>query len=307
MKQMKANIYTAAVLLVLGLTACNKETDPLADGPVAAQVTASISQTPTRVSVTNDGSASFTDGDEINIVANSSATYVYTLQDNGTTWSAGNNPYYFQDRGIVSFRAWYAAPDYKETDNEIEIDTRTQNVTDDWNQWDILVTPVVETDVSSPTINFTGDNAFSHVMTQITMVFKTGDGITDLTALEGYTLKSLITGATFNTLNCTLTPDTKTGDIAISGIKDASGAEEYKCTPLILVPQTATGTIALEVNYNSQTYKANLAAPEDGLFEAGHSYIYPVTISNTGLEISNAEINDWQPGYNFDDSEATLQ
>lgn len=81
MKQMKASIYTAAVLLALGLTACNKEMDnPLADGPVAAQVTAGISQTLTRVSANANGiSASFTNGDIINVVADGSATYVYTL------------------------------------------------------------------------------------------------------------------------------------------------------------------------------------------------------------------------------------
>ena len=174
--------------------------NPLADGPVAAQVTADISQTLTRVNA-NGLSASFTDGDEINVVADGSATYVYTLQDNGTTWSAGNNPYYFQGRGTVSFQAWYAAPDYKETDNEIEIDTKTQTVKDGWNQWDILATPVVKTDVTSPTVAFTGTDAFSHVMTQVTMVFKKGDGISDLAALEGYTLKSLTTDATFNTMD----------------------------------------------------------------------------------------------------------
>ena len=63
------------------LTACNKEMDnPLADGPVAAQVTAGISQTLTRVSANANGiSASFTNGDIINVVADGSATYVYTL------------------------------------------------------------------------------------------------------------------------------------------------------------------------------------------------------------------------------------
>ena len=302
---MKASIYTAAVLLALGLTACNKETDPLADGPVAAQVTAGISQTLTRVSA-NGVSASFTDGDEINVVADGSATYVYTLQDNGTTWSAGNNPYYFQDRGIVSFQAWYAAPDYKETDNEIEIDTRTQNVTDGWNQWDILATPVVETDVSSPTVAFTGADAFSHVMTQVTMVFKTGDGISDLAAWKGYTLKSLTTDATFNTMDCTLTPRTTTDDIAVTGIEDASNAE-YTCTPLILVPQAVTGTIALEVTYNGETYKAELNAPTAGL-QAGYSYTYTVTVSNTKLEVSNAAISDWRTDRDFNgNGNATLR
>ena len=280
--------------------------NPLADGPVAAQLTADISQTLTRVSA-NGVSASFTSGDEINVVADGSATYVYTLQDNGTTWSAGNNPYYFQNRDIVSFQAWYAAPGYKKTGNAIEIDTKNQTVSSGWNQWDILATPVVKTTVSSPTVAFTGPNAFSHVMTQVTMVFKTGDGITDLTALEGYTLKSLITVATFNTLKCELTPGTMRDDIAVTGIEDASGAEEYKCTPLILVPQTATGTIALEVTYNGQTYKAELNAPTAGL-QAGYSYTYTVTVSNTKLEVSNAAISDWGTDRDFNgNGNATLR
>lgn len=278
--------------------------NPLADGSVAAQVTADISQTLTRVSA-NGVSASFTSGDEINVVADGSATYVYTLQDNGTTWSAGNNPYYFQGRGIVSFQAWYAAPDYTKTGDAIEINTKNQTVSSGWNQWDILATPVVETDVSSPTVAFTGTDAFSHVMTQVTMVFKKGNGISDLAALKGYTLKSLTTDATFNTLNCTLTSGTTTDDIAVTDIS-ASGTE-YTCTPLILVPQTVTGTIDLEVKYNDQTYKAELNAPTAGL-QAGYSYTYTVTVSNTKLEVSNAAISDWRTDPTFSGTgNATLQ
>lgn len=278
--------------------------NPLADGSVAAQVTADISQTLTRVSA-NGVSASFTSGDEINVVADGSATYVYTLQDNGTTWSAGNNPYYFQGRGIVSFHAWYAAPDYTKTGDAIEINTKNQTVSSGWNQWDILATPVVETDVSSPTVAFTGTDAFSHVMTQVTMVFKKGNGISDLAALKGYTLKSLTTDATFNTLNCTLTSGTTTDDIAVTDIS-ASGTE-YTCTPLILVPQTVTGTIDLEVKYNDQTYKAELNAPTAGL-QAGYSYTYTVTVSNTKLEVSNAAISDWRTDPTFSGTgNATLQ
>ena len=278
--------------------------NPLADGPVAAQVTADISQTLTRVSA-NGVSASFTAGDEINVVADGNATYVYTLQDNGTTWSAGDHPYYFQGRGTVSFQAWYAAPGYTKTGNAIEINTKNQTVSNGWNQWDILATPVVGTDVSSPTVAFTGTDAFSHVMTQVTMVFKKGNGISDLAALKGYTLKSLTTDATFNTLNCTLTSGTTTDDIAVTDIS-ASGTE-YTCTPLILVPQTVTGTIDLEVKYNDQTYKAKLNAPAAGL-QAGYSYTYTVTVSNTKLEVSNAAISDWRTDPTFSGTgNATLQ
>ena len=64
---MKANRlkWTPAVIMALTMTlaACsNEETenDPLADGPVAAQVTAGIGQSMTRVSVDDNGSAAFT-------------------------------------------------------------------------------------------------------------------------------------------------------------------------------------------------------------------------------------------------------
>lgn len=299
---MNMNKYILIAAVALTFAACtNEEINTVPDGAVALQVKADIQGVQTRVSV-NGNSALFTSGDKINVVAGG-VTYVYTLQDN-EAWSS-TDPYYFQDRGTVEFRAWYADPNVELKDNVISIDTKTQNVTNGWNQWDILATPAVETDVTSPTINFTDDNAFSHVMTQVTLVFKAGSGISNLTALKGYTLKSLTTDATFSTLDCTLTPGTTTGDIAVTDIEDASG-EKYECTPLILVPQTVTGTIALEVTYNGETYKTNLNAPTGG-FEAGYSYTYPVTISNTGLEISNATINDWQPGYNFEDVEITVQ
>ena len=303
MKKRRTFFYT---MLAAGLLAsCTNDEladNPLADGPVAAQVTADISQTLTRVSV-NGVSASFTSGDIINVVADGSATHVYA--NNGTTWSAAS-PYYFEDKNEVTFQAWYADPTIKPTaDNKISIDTKTQTISSGWNQWDILATPEVTTTVANPEIAFTGDNAFSHVMTQVTMVFQTGSGISDLTALTGYTLKSLTTDATFNTLNCELTPGTTTGDVAITGIS-ASGTE-YTCTPLILVPQTVTGTIALEVNNNGQTYKASLNAPTAGL-QAGYSYTYTVTVSNTGLEVSNAAISDWRTDPYFSgDGNATLQ
>lgn len=307
---MRTNIHSLAVLLLLGLAACTNDeaNDPLADGPVPAQVTAAINQNLTRISVADDGPASFTDGDKINVLAGGSATYVYAFD--GNTWDAVNQSYYFQDRGEVTFRAWYAVPAVvPATGNEIDIDTKNQTIGGNaWNQWDILATPEVKTDVSSPIIDFTGTNAFNHVMTQVTMAFKAGSGISDLTVLTGYTLENLTTDATFNTLTCTLAPGTTTGDIAITGIS-ASGAEHI-CTPLILVPQAVAGNeIALEVKYNGQTYQADLTVPEDGL-QSGYSYTYTVTISITGLEVGSATINDWkQPApEDFDgNGNATLQ
>lgn len=309
---MKANRlkWTPAVIMALTMTlaACsNEETvnDPLADGPVAAQVTAGIGQSMTRVSVDDNGSAAFTTGDVIHVVADGTSAYDYTLQDGGS-WSAGSNPYYFQNRDNVNFKAWYADPELTPADNEIDIDTKTQtNRSNGWNQWDILVTPEVSTSVSFPEINFTGGNAFSHIMSQVSFVFKAGNDISDLSALTGYTVKDVTTGATFNTQSCDLTTGGTTGDIVMPVTGEADNQAD--CTPIIMVPQTVSGTLNIEVAYNGQTYKAALNPPTGGL-QTGYSYTYTVTISNTGLEVGNATIGNWDQHADFDgNGEATLQ
>ena len=286
-------LYT---MLAAGLLASCTNDENL-NGPVAAQITAGINQATTRVSV-DGNSASFTDGDKINVVAPDNNTYVYTLQSDGT-WSDGNNPYYFQDTNPVSFQAWYATATPQGA--TISIDTKTQTVTGGWNQWDILVTPTVTASASSPTINFTGDYAFKHIMSQVALTFKAGDGISDLTSLTAYTLKGLVTNDTFNTQTCALENETATGDVTITGISGVSGPE-YSATPLILLPQAVTNNqIALEVTYNNQVYKANLTTPIGGLQE-GYSYAYTVTIKNNGLEISDTEIEDWQPATGYQEN-----
>lgn len=313
---MKKNYRFCTIsLLALALAACTNDDlqdNPLADGPVPLNVTADISAVATRASIDSEGSASFTAGNTIRVVDNNQVRYDYSLQADGT-WDAGDNPYYFQSTASVNFRAWYA-PDGAIASGEggvITIDTKKQ-ITDNagWNQWDILATPQVTASVSAPSINFTGDDAFQHVMSRVAFTFKAGtdDGITDLGPLSGYTLKSVITGATFSELTCTLTPGpgSETGDIAVTGITDATGTE-YNATPLIVVPQNPNGNVSLEVTYNDQTYKASLTPPEGGL-QAGYSYTYTVTVKNSVMKVSNATISGWKTDLGHQsDGDATLQ
>lgn len=307
---MSVKLYTAAVAL-LALAACTNDEnyDPFADGPVAAQVTAGISRTMTRVSTDDSGAASFSKDDVIHVVANGS-TYDYSYD--GPDWSAVSTPYYFQDRNDVTFRAWYADPSVEVNDeNLISIDTHTQTYSESgWNRHDILATPEVKTTVSNPSVSFTGDNAFRHIMSQLVFTFKKGDGIPDLSELSGYTLDNIIIGATFDTQNLELTAEKsgKESFIDITGIDDASG-EEYTASPLILVPQTITsGKLNLLVSYNEQTYEAELNAPDGNQLQPGYSYAYNVVISNTELTVDDATIKDWETLKGFNGTgEATLQ
>lgn len=305
---MSVKLYTAAVAL-LALAACNKDEnyDPFADGPVAAQVTAGISRTMIRVSTDDGGAASFTADDVIHVVADGD-TYDYSYD--GTGWSAVITPYYFQDHNDVTFRAWYTAdPNVEVKDNKISIDTHTQTYSESgWNYHDILVTPSVKTTVSNPSVSFTGDNAFRHIMSQLVFTFKKGDGIPDLSELSGYTLDEIVTYATFDTQKLELTAESKTGFIEITGIEDAAG-EEYTATPIILVPQEITsGKLTLLVSYNKQNYEAELNVPEGDKLQPGYSYAYTVTISNTKLEVGNPAIENWQILKDFNGTgDATLK
>lgn len=305
MKTSRFKFHSAALAtltVALTLAACSNDepvNNPPADGSVAAQVTASIGQSiaaDTRISSDADGnSARFTPGDAITVVAGGSEAHTYVLQADGTTWTA-DDPYYFQDRDEVSFQAWYALPAVAASGDVITIDTRTQPVDAEsgWNHHDILATTTVSASESQPVVSFTGDNAFRHIMSQGIFKFVAGDGINDLAALTGYKLTGLTTDATFRTTDCTLTAGSTTDDIALTVTGEADS--QVDCTPIILVPQTvASGKLNLEVTYNGQTYTAALNAPANGLLP-GNRYTYTVTINNTGLSVSNAEIGDWDTG-----------
>lgn len=319
MKQMKASIYTAAVLLALGLTACNKEMDnPLADGPVALSVTADISQVVTRATAT-----AFENEDPIGIfpiksdaleTGQGNKPYTY----NGSTFTSAD-PYYFQDREMVTFNAYYPYDaTLTATAHTIDINTRAEyqksktieGTNIEWRTNDYLFASA-ETNVIEPSVSYTGNNAFNHVMTQVVFVFNAGtdDGVSDLSALSGYKIATpLVMDGSFDaaTGKVTLDADAKEEEIAMT--VTGSAAIELSADPLILLPQTISGSkLELEVAYNDQTYKAELNAPTAGL-QAGYSYTYNVTIKNTELEVTNASINAWHSDQDtHSQGDATLQ
>lgn len=303
---MKKNYRFCTIFLsVIALAACTNDDlqeNPPVDGPIPLNVTADISAVATRVQ-DNNGSASFTVSDKIHVVAENQGQYDYFLQSDNT-WKAWSDPYYFQNTAPVDFRAWYAPNGAIElsADNAIPIDTKQQTITNNWNKWDILATPKVTASVSSPSINFTGDKAFQHVMCQVAFTFQAGldAGIPYLASLSDYTLKDVITDATFNQRSCTLTPGSTTGDITGSA-QNPGNTITYTTTPFIVVPQEPASSRSLEVKYNTNTYKANLTIPTGG-WKPNHSYIYTITIRNTGLEISNASIAGWTIVNNYNDN-----
>lgn len=296
---MRERLFLVATLLASSLTACDTRDagDPrtITDPVAMACFTADI-QAVSRASA--DGTA-FTDGDKVGIVPlcsgnvdeqQNNTPYIY----DGSRFAPVDSPYWFKNRNDVTFNAYYPfAADM--TDNKIPIDTKAENQTLDGNGWrlnDILFASAV-TNVASPTVSYTGDHAFSHQLSKLTLIFNAGDGFADLSELQDYTLGTLATQGDFNTATGTIglaaTEDPTDITMTVSG----SAGTSLAATPLILLPQSITeGALSLEVTFGGQRYRATLPV-SDGL-RPGKHYTYTVTIKGTDLTIGTPQIVDWE-------------
>lgn len=303
----------AAGALFFSLAACHNDEgfDPLADGPVPMSFTADINSVATRAKTNG-----FENGDVVgifplkeNVVEAEQANIAYTY--NGSAFTA-TPPYYFQDHEEVTFNAYYPHQSTLNDPYTVEINTRignqgTENVNGfDWRKNDYLFASA-ETDVKTPSVSFTGEKAFTHVMSSVAIKFTAGtqDGVANLQPLEGYTLGNFVMEGTFNCSTGKVSPkaDATAETITVSDITCES-VTEYTTSPLILLPQTVTGErLNLTVDFNGTTYKAELSLTE---LQAGKLHVFPVTIKNTKLDIGEATIKDWETSPEYSGN-ATLQ
>lgn len=295
--------YYLLAATALAFAACSSDEDSVQtlEKPVAMAFSADIYGANTRVS---DEGTAFTQDDEIGIVAikdNALESTQFNIKytrgaDNSSPEFTATTPYYFQDTQEVTFHAYYP---YKSTPTSssptISIDTKSENQTEDGRKANDILFAKLSTTYANPKVNFTDNNAFKHQLSRLKLkvVAGTDKGISDLSKLTAYKIATSLTlDATFNVQAGTLTAGSTTSNI--SGNASSASGTEYSFDPIIIVPQSVTsGKIALELTYNSQTYKTELTV-EDSKFQAGNSYDYTVTINNTGLEVTSATITNWE-------------
>lgn len=290
-------IFAAA----LALAACTNDNEPATseNGPVAAQVNAGIYGALTRASGTE-----WSEDDEIGITATSQTKTQYTniaYRFNGTSFEAEGDGIYFQDINEVTFNAYYPFSGQAGTSaGTVGVSTDKENQTSAKQPGiDFLFASGAKGSKAAPVINFTGDNAFRHCMSRITLTLKEGADIRfAYGSLTSYSLKNLYLDGTFDTgtgrTNTNAGAGLKSLDISLSEIT----ADDHEIvSSVILLPQEiADGKISLTVTVAGQTYSATLTIPENKqALEAGNNYTWPVTVSKTGLSVGQAEIKDWTP------------
>ena len=284
---MKTRLFAFAALGI-ALTACTNDNEMTDNGPVAAVINAEISD----AVATRASGTTWADKDEIGVSEN---RYGYTnvryRRANGKFEPAGSI-IFFEDDASTTFSAYYP---YDSNGGTL---TATTDGEAQKNQpkIDFLYATGATASTHNPEVNFTDgtkaggkDCSFHHCMSQITLTFEAGDGVS-FSAIqpESYTLSGLALTGSFDTTTGIAKTDEKAQaadlEMPISSTLTSS---------VILFPQ-AKASIGLTVVFNGNDYNATLTVP-DGELKAGNNYTYTVTVRNKGLSIASAEITDWNP------------
>lgn len=298
---MKKYIYLAATALMLA--ACTNDNEPTTpdNGPVAAQVNASIYGTLTRASGTQ-----WADLDCIGITSAGGGTDYINVPYSYNKSEAKFQPdkwagIYFQSPEAVTFNAYYPFTGTQGTAaGTIDVSTAADYQTATYQaDIDFLFAKGATGSKTSPTVDFTGDAAFHHSMSQITLTFKAGADVDfEEETLSSYTLKGRYLQGTFDTATGEAKADeSKSAATLTIPLTDVTATTEGNVvSSVILLPQNvASGKIGLEVAVGGQTYHADLLLPNGKTALApGCNYIWPVTVNKTSMTVGTAEIKEWE-------------
>lgn len=290
--------FFALAALALSLAACTNDNEVMDNSPVAARINAEISNTVT----TRASGTAWEDKDQIGVsTIAGTGTYYNNIcyERNGSSFTATGENIYFQTPESVTFRAYYP---FTGTPGESAgvltgVSTGSENQTAENRPLiDFLYATGATADTHHPTIDFTDntkdngrDCSFHHCMSQITLTFEAGSGIS-FTAVKpvSYKLSGLTLTGSF---------DTETGVAKADENAQAAdltmGLGGALTSSVILFPQTIT-SIDLTVNFNDNDYNATLTVP-DGALKAGNNYTWTVTVRNKDLSVGSAVISDWNP------------
>lgn len=323
---MKKTIYLS-LAAALFMASCSNDSDDnsVSNGPVAAQVTAGVNNPATRangnqwesdeigvmavsVSGTPAGITSTMTSLYKNVRYATSASTADAATFTATNGSASGTAYgiFFQDATeTVTFAAYgpyqtSAANALPGTNGVISANTSAQADRTAQKAFDFIFASGATASKANPQIQFSGANAFSHVMTRLIINVQTSttDGFTANEVTSGtYSLSGLTHDGTF---------DVKTGaaQATVSG-SSAAGSTPWSLNTAaimtsaassvsfdaILFPQ-AVSSLDFEAVIDGQSYKCQISPA----LAAGKSYTYTITAKKQGLTVDGCKVNDWTTG-----------
>ena len=262
--------------------------------PVAAVVKGSVGSGDTLApdDPQTSGSTGFSTDDKIGITGGKYTNIPYTYREGG--FQPYNTAIVFTNSNPVTFSAYYPYDESVTAESPIiNIDTSANNQTADKQRAiDFLYATGATASSANPKISFTGEKAFSHAMSKVTITFKEDTSINfDNVKPENFTLSGLKLEGTFDTSNGTAEPG---NDAAASALTVDIPSDTLESS-LILIPQTVDVGAGITVTFNGNDYIGTLSnsdADTSLTLNSGHEYRFTVTISNIDLEIT-ARVEPW--------------
>ena len=328
---MKKTIYLS-LAAALFMASCSNDSDDnsVSNGPVAAQVTAGVNNPATRAN------GNQWESDEIGVMAVSVsgtpagitstmtslyknvhyATYANTADaatftaTNGSTSGTAYGIFFQDATETVTFAAYgpYQTSDANAlpgTNGVISANTSAQADRTAQKAFDFIFASGATASKANPQIQFSGDKAFSHVMTRLIINVQTSttDGFTANEVTSGtYSLSGLThdgtfdvnpASTTFGTAQATVSGSSTAGSTPWSLNTAAIMTSEASSVSFdaILFPQTVS-SLDFEAIIDGQSYKCQISPA----LAAGKSYTYTITAKKQGLTVDGCKVNDWTTG-----------
>ena len=314
---MKTTKFFMLAALALSATACSNDNDTTTYGPREAVITAGINTPVTRA----NGSTWETDNIGVMVTAAPSSEmeniyknvqYATTSEssDAATFTASTGAGIFFQDASeTVTFAAY--GP-YQTSDNAAtlpgsngvisDISTTDQSTREKQKDFDFIYASGATATNSSYTVQFQGNNAFSHKMSRLIIQFVAAtDAGFDATEVSNsgstYAVSGLYHAGTFNVIDGTaVSTGTTTSNWSLNdnSLRTETGTSATTATfTSILYPQDHTSSdLTVKATIAGQTYQATI----NPNLESGKSYTYTITAKKQGLVVTGCTVTDWTNG-----------
>lgn len=342
----KPTLLLSAALLVTAACTSDNDTVTNPDAPVPVSITAGMASDATATPDTRAIDDRW-NCDNIGVMVISSpgsdmatryrnARYVTTSTTSTAEFAPAdpNNTIYFAGSDdIVTFRVYApyqpsATPgELPGTNGVITIDATRQSTPAEQEAIDFLISGEVPAWKALPTVAFSGDEAFRHIMARLVLHIQTpvanGFSPDDVERISRISLGGLCTGGTLEFISSPQPsivviwnddPATRTADWDIAGYVHAVGPDKnnvmQRTHTLIFPGQWVTDmnghilkAVPIAITLDGQVYRNDKditgsadAVGDTGNFRSGTSYEYTIRLKKTGLEVTGATIQDWGDG-----------
>ncbi|MCD7937908.1 MAG: fimbrillin family protein [Tannerellaceae bacterium] len=133
--------------------------------------------------------------------------------------------------------------------------------------------------------------AFSHKLSKLTFTLKEGEGAPDLTDTK-IKISNLYRKADFDLSNGQITNLASPGEIGVDYNPRDPTSDPTRLS-LIVIPQKAENSILTVTLPNEQDNRYEWKFPPSTEFMVGYQHPYTITVSKTGIQVSQGDITDW--------------